>query len=34
LADRAWLKAWGQFKGKRLRELLAQAEEIERLLAT
>jgi Domain of unknown function (DUF5071) len=34
LADRAWLKAWAQFKGKRLRELLAQAEEIERLLAT
>jgi hypothetical protein len=32
LADRTWLKAWVQFKGKRLRELLAQAEELERLL--
>ncbi len=32
LADRAWLKQWAQFKTKRLRELLLQAEEIERSL--
>lgn len=34
LADGAWLKQWAQFKAQRLRELLSQAEEIERSLAT
>ena len=29
LAEPAWLKEWAQFKTKRLRELLAQAEDIE-----
>lgn len=33
LADRPWLKEWAQFKTKRLRELLSQAESIEEMLA-
>lgn len=33
LADQAWLKEWANFKTKRLRELLAQAEHIEGLLS-
>jgi hypothetical protein len=33
LADRAWLMEWSQFKTKRLRELLSQAEDIYGLLA-
>lgn len=33
LADRAWLEEWSRFKVNRLRELLEQAEEIQRLLA-
>jgi hypothetical protein len=33
LADPAWLKEWAQFKTKRLRELLSQAENVEALLA-
>lgn len=33
LADRAWLKEWAEFKVKRLRELLSQAEDIQELLA-
>jgi hypothetical protein len=32
LADRAWLGAWAQFKTRRLRELLSQAEHVEGLL--
>ena len=34
LADAAWLKEWAQFKTKRLRELLSQAQHIEDLLAS
>jgi hypothetical protein len=33
LADATWLKEWAQFKTKRLRELLSQAEHVEGLLA-
>ena len=33
LAEPAWLKEWAEFKVKRLRELLTQAEEIRHLLA-
>jgi Domain of unknown function (DUF5071) len=33
LADHDWLKAWAQFKTKRLRELLSEAEKVEALLA-
>ena len=32
LADRAWLSEWSEFKVKRLRELLASAEELRSLL--
>jgi len=32
LAEPAWLKEWAEFKVKRLRELLTQAEDIRRLL--
>ena len=33
LAEPDWLKEWAQFKTKRLRELLSQAEHVEGLLA-
>lgn len=33
LADPNWLREWAQFKVKRLRELLAEAEQIERVLS-
>ena len=33
LAEPAWLKEWAQFKTKRLRELLSQAEHVEGMLA-
>ena len=33
LAEPSWLREWAEFKVKRLRELLAQAEEIRQLLA-
>ena len=33
LAEPSWLKEWAEFKVKRLRELLTQAEDIRRLLA-
>ena len=33
LAERSWLMEWSQFKVNRLRELLASAEEVTRLLA-
>ncbi|MDH5275087.1 MAG: DUF5071 domain-containing protein [Gammaproteobacteria bacterium] len=33
LGDREWLEQWSQFKVKRLRELLANAEEVNRMLA-
>lgn len=33
LAEPSWLREWAEFKVKRLRELLTQAEEIQRLLA-
>ena len=32
LAEPSWLREWAEFKVKRLRELLTQAEEIQRLL--
>lgn len=34
LADAGWLREWAEFKAKRLRELVHQAEQIEALLRT